>query len=236
MTVQVWLELLSTHCTNFREANAGGESSKERYRNPQITAWLASQVDDKGTALGNIVLPCNGAIGLSQPCFLLSTAACAGDFPSSFLSREFPEGLTSFNMMDDGFPDETHPSFSDNSSYLSSAAYLYNSSSIILSDSSSALQADAEVQGLAIMEPKEANRHLLSEPSSLGRKGNAGANDPGGTLASEKDNADTETKNGSDNSNVVDDETNQSHGTNGGQSSTIAHHHYPGRHYYPDGA
>ncbi|CAK7350707.1 unnamed protein product [Dovyalis caffra] len=56
-----------------------------------------------------------------------------------------------------------------------------------------ALHADAEV--FTIMEPMVANRHLLSEPSSLSRKGNAGANDPGCTLASGKGNTDTETKN-----------------------------------------
>uniref|UniRef100_A0A6N2LUJ2 Uncharacterized protein n=1 Tax=Salix viminalis TaxID=40686 RepID=A0A6N2LUJ2_SALVM len=87
------------------------------------------------------------------------------------------------------------------------------------------LQADAEV--LATMEPKVANRHLLSEPSSLGRKGNAGANDAK-TPTSNKGNSNTETdQTGKDASgDDDDDETNESLGSYGGGSSTETHHHY----------
>ncbi|KAG5240262.1 late secretory pathway protein [Salix suchowensis] len=84
------------------------------------------------------------------------------------------------------------------------------------------LQADAEV--LATMEPRVANRHLLSEPSSLGRKGNAGANDVK-TPTSKKGNGNTETETGKDASGD-DDETNESLGSYGGGSSTETHHHY----------
>ncbi|CAK7326323.1 unnamed protein product [Dovyalis caffra] len=96
-----------------------------------------------------------------------------------------------------------------------------------------ALQADAEK--LTTLEPKVANRHLLSEPSSLGRKGNAGAYDLNSTPASNKGNTDTETKTGSDGSIDDDDETNRSFGNYGSEgSSTETHHHYttetrPGR-------
>ncbi|KAJ6318137.1 hypothetical protein OIU76_013641 [Salix suchowensis] len=84
------------------------------------------------------------------------------------------------------------------------------------------LQVDAEV--LATMEPRVANRHLLSEPSSLGRKGNAGANDAK-TPTSKKGNGNTETETGKDASGD-DDETNESLGSYGGGSSTETHHHY----------
>ncbi|KAB5544634.1 hypothetical protein DKX38_012746 [Salix brachista] len=89
------------------------------------------------------------------------------------------------------------------------------------------LQADAEV--LATMEPRVANRHLLSEPSSLGRKGNAGANDAK-TPTSNKGNSNTKTETGKDASgddgDDDDDETNESLGSYGGGSSTETHHHY----------
>ncbi|KAJ6429609.1 hypothetical protein OIU84_021084 [Salix udensis] len=86
------------------------------------------------------------------------------------------------------------------------------------------LQADAEV--LATMEPRVADRHLLSEPSSLGRKGNAGANDAK-TPTSNKGNSNTETETGKEASgDDDDDETNESMGRYGGGSSTETHHHY----------
>jgi hypothetical protein len=87
-----------------------------------------------------------------------------------------------------------------------------------------ALQADAEV--LTTTEPKVANRHLLSEPSSLGRKVSAGANDAE-TPTSNNGNSNTETKTGSGAAgDDDDDETNQSYGRYGGGSSTDTHHHY----------
>ncbi|KAF9677200.1 hypothetical protein SADUNF_Sadunf08G0083100 [Salix dunnii] len=87
------------------------------------------------------------------------------------------------------------------------------------------LQADAEV--LATMEPRVAIRHLFSEPPSLGRKGNAGANDAK-TPISNEGNSNTEAKTGKDASDDDDDddETNQSLGGYGGGSSTETHHHY----------
>ena len=75
------------------------------------------------------------------------------------------------------------------------------------------------------MEPRVANRHLLSEPSSLGRKGNAGANDAK-TPTSNKGNSNTETETGKDASGDDDDETNEIRGSYGGGSSTLTHHHY----------
>ncbi|KAG6764055.1 hypothetical protein POTOM_031509 [Populus tomentosa] len=89
------------------------------------------------------------------------------------------------------------------------------------------LQADAEVLSTT-MEPKVANRHLLSEPSSLGRKGNAGENDAK-TPTSNKGNSNTESKTASDDDDDDDDddETNQSlGGYGGGYSSAQTHHHY----------
>ncbi|KAJ6982447.1 hypothetical protein NC653_025531 [Populus alba x Populus x berolinensis] len=86
-----------------------------------------------------------------------------------------------------------------------------------------ALQADAEV--LTTTKPKVAHRHLLSEPSSLGRKVSAGANDAE-TPTSNNGNSSTETKTGSGASGGDDDETNQSCGRYRGGSSTATHHHY----------
>ncbi|KAJ6982448.1 hypothetical protein NC653_025531 [Populus alba x Populus x berolinensis] len=90
-----------------------------------------------------------------------------------------------------------------------------------------ALQADAEV--LTTTKPKVAHRHLLSEPSSLGRKVSAGANDAE-TPTSNNGNSSTETKTGSGASggddDDDDDETNQNCGRYGGGSSTATHHHY----------
>ena len=87
------------------------------------------------------------------------------------------------------------------------------------------LQADAEVLSTT-MEPKVASRPLLSEPSSLGRKGNAGENDAK-TPTSNKGNSNTETKTASDDDDDDDDdETNQGLGGYGGGSSTKTHHHY----------
>ena len=86
------------------------------------------------------------------------------------------------------------------------------------------LQADAEVLSTT-MEPKVANRHLLSEPSSLGRKGNAGENDAK-TPTSNKGNSNTESKSTASDDDD-DDETNRGlGGYGGGHSSAQTHHHY----------
>ncbi|KAG6765720.1 hypothetical protein POTOM_029773 [Populus tomentosa] len=85
------------------------------------------------------------------------------------------------------------------------------------------LQADAEVLSTTMI-PKVANRHLLSKPSSLGRKGNAGENDAK-TPTSNKGNSNTESKTASDDDD--DDETNRDlGGYGGGYSSAQTHHHY----------